>query len=113
MKLLDSAFDFACAEALKDLIFMCDKLHGTKQCGQMLKRWHQRHGIPLSNKLSPETTEKLVYVYSNSKMASAVSDAKKLKMFAWDNDYVLPVSLVLCGSCVVLSLACPSQVDTL
>ena len=46
-------------------------------------------------------------------MASAVSDAKKLKMFAWDNDYVLPVSLVLCGSCVVLSLACPSQVDTL
>ena len=35
----------------------------------------------ISNKLSPETTEKLVYVYSNSKMAATVRDADELKMF--------------------------------
>ena len=53
------------------------------------------------NKLSPETTEKLVYVYSNSKMAAAVSNADELKMFAWDNEDLLPVSLVLRSSDVV------------
>ena len=36
----------------------------------------------------PETTEKLVYVYSNSKMAATVRDADELKMFAWDNEDV-------------------------
>ena len=33
-------------------------------------------------------TEKLVYVYSNSKMAATVRDADELKMFAWDNEDV-------------------------
>ena len=42
----------------------------------------------IHNKLSPETTEKLVYVYLNSKMAAAVCDADELKMFAWDNENV-------------------------
>ena len=42
----------------------------------------------IRNKLSPETTEKLVYVYSNSKMAATVRDADELKMFAWDNEDV-------------------------
>ena len=40
------------------------------------------------NKLGPETTEKLVYVYSNSKMAATVRDADELKMLAWDNEDV-------------------------
>ena len=35
-----------------------------------------------------ESTEKLVYVYSNCKMEAAVSDANELKMFAWDNEDV-------------------------
>ena len=35
--------------------------------------------------LSPATTEKLVYVYSNRKMAATVSDADELKMLAWEN----------------------------
>ena len=38
--------------------------------------------------LVPETTEKLVYVYSNSKMAATVHNANELKMFAWDNEDV-------------------------
>ena len=40
----------------------------------------------ICNKLGPETTEKLVYVYSNSKMAATVRDADELKMSAWDNE---------------------------
>ena len=42
----------------------------------------------IRHKLSPKITEKLVYVYSNSKMAAAVRDADELKMFAWDNEDV-------------------------
>ena len=42
----------------------------------------------IRNKLGPETTEKLVYVYSNSKMAAGIRDADELKMFAWDNEDV-------------------------
>jgi hypothetical protein len=38
-----------------------------------------------------KTTEKLVYKYSNSKMAAAVRDASELKMFAGDTDDVWPV----------------------
>ena len=38
------------------------------------------------NKLGPETTEKLVYVYSNSKLAATIGDADELKIFAWDNE---------------------------
>ena len=50
----------------------------------------QRHiQTKIRNKLSPETTEKLVYVYSNSKMAATVRYANEL------------------------SLARPGQVDTL
>ena len=54
--------------------------------------WHRSaHGhihTKICNKLGPETTEKLVYVYSNSKMAATVRDADELKMFAWDNEDV-------------------------
>ena len=35
------------------------------------------------NRLEPATTEKLVYVYSNSKMVVGTSDANELKMLAW------------------------------
>ena len=35
------------------------------------------------NRLEPATTEKLVYVYSNSKMVAATCDANELKMLAW------------------------------
>ena len=38
----------------------------------------------IRNRLEPATTEKLVYVYSNSKMVAATRDADELKMFAWD-----------------------------
>ena len=40
------------------------------------------------NKLGPETTERFVYVYSNSEMAATIRDADELKMFAWDNEDV-------------------------
>ena len=43
--------------------------------------WHIHSKI--RNSLEPATTEKLVYVYSNSKMVSATGDANKLKMLAW------------------------------
>ena len=54
------------------------------------RNWSARGRIPtkIRNKLSPETTEKLVYVHSKSKMAAAVRDADELKMFAWDNEDV-------------------------
>ena len=42
----------------------------------------------IHNKLGPETNEKLVYVYSNSKMAATIRDADELEMFAWDNEDV-------------------------
>ena len=48
--------------------------------------WHVQTKI--HSKLSPETTEKLVCVYLNSKMAATACDADKLKMFAWDNEDV-------------------------
>ena len=46
--------------------------------------WHIQTKI--RNKLSPEKTEKLVYVYLNSKMAATVRDNDNLKMFAWWNE---------------------------
>ena len=49
---------------------------------------HGQIQTKILTKLSPETTEKLVYVYLNSKMAAAVDDAYELKMFAWDNEDV-------------------------
>ena len=42
----------------------------------------------ISNRRDPATTEKLVYVYSNSKLVASIRDANKLKMFAWDNEDV-------------------------
>jgi hypothetical protein len=44
--------------------------------------WHIHSKV--CNKLLPKTTEKLVYVYSNRKLASKMEDTDKLKMFAWD-----------------------------
>ena len=35
------------------------------------------------NRLEHATTEKLIYVYSNSKMVAATRDANELKMLAW------------------------------
>ena len=40
----------------------------------------------IRNRLEPATTDKLVYVYSNSKMVAATRDVDELKMFAWDNE---------------------------
>ena len=40
--------------------------------------------MKIRNKLEPATTEKLVYVYSNSKMVATTRDADELKVFAWD-----------------------------
>ena len=49
---------------------------------------HRHIQTKILNKLSPEKTEKLVYVDLTSKMAAAVCDAYELKMFAWDNEDV-------------------------
>ena len=49
---------------------------------------HGHINTKICNKLGPETTEKLVYVYSNSKMAATVRDTDELKMSAWDNEDV-------------------------
>ena len=54
--------------------------------------------------LGPETTEKLVYVYSNSKMAATIRVAEEFKMFAWD---------VAWSSLVPSPAALPSQPGTL
>ena len=45
--------------------------------------WHIHSKI--RNSLEPATTEKLVYVYSNSKMVTvaATRDANELRMLAW------------------------------
>ena len=48
--------------------------------------WHIHTKI--CNRLDPATTEKLVYVYSNSKLVASTCNADKLKMFAWDNEDV-------------------------
>ena len=44
---------------------------------------HGHIHMKICNKLGSETTEKLVYVYSKSKMAATVRDADELKMFSW------------------------------
>ena len=56
----------------------------SKSESSLLKYWSaQGHTqTKISNKLSPEKTEKLVEVYSNSKMAATVSDADVLQMLA-------------------------------
>ena len=44
------------------------------------------HGLihsKIRNRLEPATIEKLVYVYSNSKMVAATGDANELKVLAW------------------------------
>ena len=52
----------------------------------------------ICNRLDPATTEKLVYVYSNSKLVASTSDADKLKMFAWDNKDVEVLHCLLFAS---------------
>ncbi len=49
--------------------------------------WHIDSKI--CNRLEPETTEKLVYIYSNSKMVETTRDVDELKMFTWDIGDVL------------------------
>ena len=49
---------------------------------------HGHTHTKISNRLDPATTEKLVYVCSNSKLVASTRDADKLKMFAWDNEDV-------------------------
>jgi hypothetical protein len=39
----------------------------------------------IRNRLEPVTTEKLLYIYPNTKMVASIHDADELKMFAWDN----------------------------
>ena len=46
--------------------------------------WHIHTKI--RNRLQPATTEKLVYVYPNSKMVAETRDADELKMFVWDTE---------------------------
>ncbi len=59
-------------------------------CGERNWSAHGQFHPKIRNRLDPATTEKLVYVYSNSKMAAATrdgsGDADELKMFAWDNE---------------------------
>ena len=43
----------------------------------------------ICNRLDAATTEKPVYVYSNSKLVASTRDADKLEMFAWDKNEVL------------------------
>ena len=42
----------------------------------------------IRNRLDPATTEKLVYVYSNSKMVAGTRDTDKIKTFDWYNEDV-------------------------
>ena len=44
-------------------------------------------------------------------MAAIFHVANKLKMFAWDNEDVYPLSLVQRSYCVVPCLAMPCQID--
>jgi hypothetical protein len=77
----------------------------------------EREHCRLRNRLSPEATEKLVYVHPNSKLAAAVRDADELTMLARDNEEVQPVPLARRSSGVVPGLARararPGQIDTL
>ena len=52
------------------------------------RNWSAHGHIHSKILLEPATTEKLVYVNSNSKMVAATSDVDQLKMFAWDNEDV-------------------------
>ena len=49
---------------------------------------HRHIHTKISNRLDPATTEKLVYVCSNSKLVASTCNADKLNMFAWGNEDV-------------------------
>ena len=53
--------------------------------------------MKLRNRLEPATTEKLVYVYSNSKMVAVTCYADQLKIFAW------AVHLIKICSCNIIA----------
>ena len=74
------------------------RLHSSHFC--ILVRAKRTYQTTICNKRSSETTENLVYVYSNSKMATSVRDAYELNMFAWDNEDVQPVRTVAKLYCV-------------
>ena len=58
----------------------------------MWRNWsaHWHIHTKISNRLDPATvtTEKLVYVYSISKLVASTCNADQLKKFAWDNEDV-------------------------
>ena len=58
-----------------------------RKAGPRMLNWsaHWHIHTKICNRLDPATTEKLVYVYSNSKMVAGTLDTGELKMFAWDN----------------------------
>jgi hypothetical protein len=63
-------------------------LEVTKYPLQSYKVRSRTHPDEDPQQAKPCYTEKLVYVYSNRKMAATVRDADELKMFAWDNEDV-------------------------
>jgi hypothetical protein len=44
---------------------------------------HGHINTTVRNQLSPETTETLVYIYSNRKLVWTIENTEELKMFAW------------------------------
>jgi hypothetical protein len=74
----------------RDLLVPAHSHQRSCQVGMTLLAWPSKvmTVMPSWHELSPATTEKLVYVYLNSKMEATVRDADKLKIFAWDNEDV-------------------------
>ena len=54
-----------------------------------VSHWHMPHIYrKFSNRLDPAHTEKLVYVYLNSKMVTGTRETDQLEIFAWDDEDV-------------------------
>ena len=56
---------------------------------------HRHIHTKILNMLDPATTEKLVYVYSNSKLVASTCYADKLEMFAGDDEHVWVLHFLL------------------
>ena len=82
-----SVVNECCAEDVGD----CRNVYSLSSHFRTLVNWstHGHIHTKILIKLGPDTTEKFVYIYSNSgEMAATIRDVDELKMFAWDNEVV-------------------------
>ena len=86
ISMIDESIKFAKQNPLQSYKTELTSQHGPSSSCERNWSAHGHIHSKIRNRLEPATTDKLVYVYSNSKMVAATRDADELKMFAWNNE---------------------------